>query len=71
MKAVRAAPVATGNAPRMKPEVLQRFMRHKSYQTTQKCYINPTNQMQDAVSMMPVPSILKPGQSGPPKGDGA
>jgi integrase len=38
---------ATVNAPRMKPEVLQRFMQHKSHQTTQKFY---TSQMQDAVS---------------------
>ena len=45
---------ATVNAPRLKPEVLQRLMRHKSYQTTQKHYINPTSQMQDAVSDMPV-----------------
>jgi hypothetical protein len=34
-------------------------MRHKSYQTTQKFYINPTSQMQDAVSQMPVPDALK------------
>ncbi len=34
-------------------------MRHKSYQTTQKHYINPTNQMQDAVSQMPIPDVLK------------
>jgi integrase len=50
---------ATVNAPRLKPEVLQRLMRHKSYQTTQKFYINPTSQMEDAVSQMPVPGSLK------------
>jgi integrase len=50
---------ATVNAPRLKPEVLQRLMRHKSYQTTQKHYINPTSQMQDAVSDMPIPDALK------------
>jgi integrase len=50
---------ATVNAPRMKPEALQRLMRHKSYQTTQKSYINPTSQMQDAVSQMPVPESLR------------
>ena len=50
---------ATVNAPRLKPEVLQRLMRHKSYQTTQKFYINPTSQMQDAVEQMPVPDSLK------------
>jgi integrase len=52
-------PFATVNAPRLKSEVLQRLMRHKSYQTTQKHYINPTNQMQDAVSQMPIPDVLK------------
>lgn len=50
---------ATVNAPRLKPEVLQRLMRHKSYQTTQKFYINPTNQMEDAVSNMPIPGALR------------
>jgi integrase len=50
---------ATANARRLKPEVLQRLMRHKSYQTTQKFYINPTNQMQDAVADMPIPNVLK------------
>jgi integrase len=50
---------ATVNAPRLKPEVLQLLMRHKSYQTTQKFYINPTNQMQDAVKQMPLPDALK------------
>lgn len=34
-------------------------MRHKSYQTTQKHYINPTSQMQDAVSQMPLPGALQ------------
>jgi integrase len=58
---------ATVNAPRLKPEVLQRLMRHKSYQTTQKFYINPTNQMQDAVSQMPVPDALKKEQAGLPE----
>jgi hypothetical protein len=56
------------NAPRLKPEVLQRLMRHKSYQTTQKFYINPTNQMQDAVSQMPVPGALKKRQEGQTEG---
>ncbi len=50
---------ATVNAPRLKNVVLQRLMRHKSYQTTQRFYINPTSQMQDAVSQMPVPDALK------------
>ena len=60
---------ATVNAPQMKPEVLQRLMRHKSYQTTQKCYINPTNQMQVAVSQMPVPASLQEGLEPTPKED--
>jgi integrase len=61
---------ATVNAPRLKPEVLRRLMRHKSYQTTQKFYINPTSQMQDAVAQMPVPGALKKDQAGPEgKGD--
>ena len=50
---------ATVNAPRLKPEVLQRLMRHKSYQTTQKFYISPTSQMQDAVADLPIPDVLK------------
>ena len=61
---------ATVNAPRLKPEVLQRLMRHKSYQTTQKFYINPTNQMEDAVSEMPVPDALKKGRTVRQEGSG-
>jgi len=49
---------ATVNARRLKPEVLQRLMRHKSYQTTQKFYINPTSQMEDAVSQLVVPDAV-------------
>ena len=60
-----AGSFATVNAPRLKPEVLQRLMRHKSYQTTQKFYINPTSQMQDAVSDMPVPDFLGKQPEGP------
>jgi hypothetical protein len=52
-----------GNAPQLKPEVLQRLMRHKSYQTTQKFDINPTSQMQDAVSQMPIPDAIKKDQA--------
>lgn len=62
---------ATANAPRMKPEALQRLMRHKSYQTTQKCYINPTSQMQDAVADLAVPDFLKrPGEKTGGRQDG-
>lgn len=50
---------ATVNAARFKPQVLQRLMRHKSYQTTQRFYINPTSQMQDAVSQMSLPGALQ------------
>lgn len=50
---------ATVNAPKMKPEVLQRLMRHKSYQTTKKCYINLTTQLEDAVSDIQVPDVLQ------------
>lgn len=49
---------ATINAPRMKPEALQRLMRHKSYQTT-LCYVNLANQVEEAVLSMPVPEVLK------------
>jgi len=55
---------ATVNAPRMKPEALQRLMRHKSYQTTQKFCLNPTNQIDEAVSEMPVPDTLKKDKAG-------
>ncbi len=60
---------ATANAPRLKPEVLQRLMRHKSYQTTQRYYINPTSQMQDAVADMPIPTVLKQNPA-KPEGNG-
>lgn len=63
---------ATVNAPQMKPEVLQRLMRHKSYQTTQKCHINSTNQMQVAVSQIPVPASVQKDEPAPnakPAGD--
>ena len=49
---------ATVNAPRMKPEALQKLMRHKSYQTTLG-YVNLSNQLDDAIRTMPVPDALK------------
>jgi integrase len=49
---------ATVNAPRLKPEALQRLMRHKSYKTTLG-YINLANQVEDAVRTMPVPGALQ------------
>lgn len=51
---------ATANAPRLKPEVLQRLMRHQSYQTTLG-YVNLTNQLDEAIKQMPVPDALKKG----------
>jgi integrase len=50
---------ATVNAPRMRPEALQRFMRHMSFQTTNQCYINPMSQMEDAVTQLFVPECLQ------------
>ena len=44
---------ATVNAPRLKPEALQKLMRHKSYSTTLG-YINTASQLEDAVKSMPV-----------------
>jgi integrase len=49
---------ATVNAPRLKPEVLQRLMRHQSYQTTLG-YVNLTNQLDEAIKLMPVPKALR------------
>ncbi|MFH1267453.1 MAG: tyrosine-type recombinase/integrase, partial [Planctomycetota bacterium] len=49
---------ATVNAPRMKPEALQRLMQHKSYQTTLR-YIGLADQLTDAVESMPVPEALR------------
>jgi len=49
---------ATVNAPRMKPEALQKLMRHKSYLTTLG-YVNLTNQLDEAVKSMPTPDALK------------
>ncbi len=48
---------ATVNAPRMKPEVLQKLMRHQSYKTTLG-YINQSQQIADAVQGMQVPDVL-------------
>lgn len=49
---------ATVNAPRLKPEALQRLMRHKSYQTTLR-YVNLASQLDEAVAGMPVPEALR------------
>ncbi len=59
---------ATVNAPRMKPEALQKLMRHKSYQTTLG-FVNSSNQLDDAIRTMPVPDALQKDkkQTGPEK----
>ncbi len=56
---------ATVNAPRLKPEVLQKLMRHKSYMTTLG-YVNMASQVDAAIANMPVPEILtkKRGEEG-------
>jgi len=51
---------ATVNAPQMKPETLQKLMRHKSYTTTLG-YINLVSQVDEAVANMPVPKVLRKG----------
>jgi integrase len=61
---------ATINAPRMKPEALQKLMRHRSYQTTLG-YVNLSNQLDDAVKTMPVPDALKKGPEADSSGKGA
>jgi hypothetical protein len=55
----------------MKPEALQKLMRHKSYQTTLG-YVNLANQLDDAVKTMPVPDALKkePSDGNPNQGSG-
>jgi integrase len=49
---------ATQNAPRLTADALQKLMRHKSYLTTQK-YINMASQLDEAVSALHVPEVLK------------
>jgi integrase len=51
---------ATVNANRMTGDALQRLMRHKSYQTTQR-YINMASQLDEAVAKLGVPEFLKVG----------
>jgi len=46
------------NAPRLKPETLQKLMRHRSYITTLG-YINLASQLDDAITSMPVPKVLQ------------
>jgi integrase len=49
---------ATQNAKRLTADALQKLMRHKSYQTTQR-YIEMTSQMAEAVAVLHVPEVLK------------
>jgi integrase len=49
---------ATYNADKLTPDALQKLMRHRSYQTTQK-YINLARQMDAAVASLYVPEVLK------------
>jgi integrase len=57
---------ATMNAPRLTADALQALMRHKSYLTTQ-VYINMASQIDDAVNVLHVPEVLKPGQPEKPR----
>jgi integrase len=54
---------ATVNAETMGADVLQRLMRHRSYQTTQR-YINMAKQVAGAVEQIHVPSVLRSGATG-------
>jgi integrase len=47
---------ATMNASRLTGDQMQKLMRHKSYQTTQK-YINMTTQLSEAVAKLHVPKV--------------
>jgi integrase len=49
---------ATVNAKGMKPEVLRKLMRHKSYTTTLR-YINLAEQVDDAAKAIKIPELLK------------
>jgi hypothetical protein len=44
--------------PRLTADALQKLMRHKSYQTTQR-YINMASQLDEAVAQLHVPEVLK------------
>jgi hypothetical protein len=53
----------------MKPEVLQKMMRHKSYKTTLG-YINLSTQIEDAAKNLVVPGVLrKPDETKPSTAD--
>jgi len=49
---------ATVNAKRLKPEVLQKMMRHRAYKTTLG-YINLAEQIEEAVQDLRIPDVLQ------------
>ncbi len=53
-----ASPFATMNAEHMTREALQKLMRHRSPDTTDR-YINMARQLNPAVSKLHVPSVLR------------
>ena len=59
----------TVNAKTMKPEVLQKMMRHKSYKTTLG-YINLSMQIEDAARNLVVPEALKKTDEADPPANG-
>jgi integrase len=55
---------ATNNAAQLKPETLQKLMRHRSYTTTLR-YINMARQVDHAIDAIAVPKVLRPSQAEP------
>ena len=55
---------ATNNAAQLKPETLQKLMRHRSYTTTLR-YINMARQVDHAIDALVVPKVLRPKQAEP------
>jgi len=55
---------ATNNAAHLKPETLQKLMRHRSYTTTLR-YINMARQVDHAIDAIVVPEVLRPKQAEP------
>ena len=51
---------ATENADTLSPTQLQKLMRHRNYQTTQR-YINMASSLRDAVASIEVPRLTKLG----------
>jgi len=52
----------------MKPETLQKMMRHQSYKTTLG-YINLAEQVEDAVKGIWVPDVLRPTEKADGEGE--